>query len=362
MLIFHLILFIILAVSLFDNSKLTRSSKEIVVYVLMAVLIIFAGLRAPGIDRDYKNYQYLYSTIPGIQYLTLNPETYFNAISIEPTFMLLASITKLFIYNGLPVLIFVYALISISLKTVSILRISDYPLLTILLYFSTIFLLQDMTQIRVGIALSFAFLSIIALNERKLIKYVVFIIVGIFFHYSVIFFAPFYFLNSKKINKPLYLSFIVIPILLYFIRFNPLEILQSFDFGLYSTKLNNYVKMQSWLKEDINMFNFSIIIQIIFAFIFIYYADKSENKFTIILTKIFCIGIGVFFIFSFSPVIAFRSSELLTSVQIFLLPTIITSFKHKALGEFIIIVFALLHFINLIIVNTIFNPYHTLFS
>lgn len=362
MLIFYLILFIILVVSLFDNSKLTRNSKEIIVYALMAVLILFAGLRAPGIDRDYKNYQYYYSIIPEIQYLILDPKTYFDAASIEPTFMILASITKLFIYNGLPFLIFIYALISISLKTESILKISDHPLLTLLLYFSTIFLLQDMTQIRVGIALGFAFLSIVASKERKLIKYAIFIIIGIFFHYSVIFFAPIYFFNSKKINKPLYLSFIIIPIILYFTKFNPLEILQSFDFGLFSNKLDAYVKMQKWLKEEMNMFNFSIIIQIMLAFIFIYYADKSENKYTIILTKIFCIGIGVFYIFSFSPVIAFRSSELLTSVQIFLLPTIISSFRHKALGEILIIVFSLLHFVNQIIINNIFNPYNTIFS
>lgn len=361
MLIFYLLLFIILTASLLDNYKLTRNSKKIIVFAITAILILFAGLRAPDIDRDYKNYQHFYSIIPEIQYLILDPETYFRTVSIEPTFMLFASITKLFIYNGLPFLIFTYALISISLKTESILKISDHPLLTLLLYFSTIFLLQDMTQIRVGIALGFAYLSIVAANEKKLIKYIIFIIMGIFFHYSVIFFAPFYFFNSKKLNKPLYLSFIIIPILLYFTKFNPLEILQSFDFGLFSNKLDTYVKMQKWLKEEINMFNFNIIIQIVLAFVFIYFADKSENKYTIILTKIFCIGIGVFYFFSFSPVIAFRSSELLTSVQIFLLPITTNSFKHKALGEILIIVFSLMHFANQIIVNNIFNPYHTIF-
>lgn len=347
---------------MFDNSRFTRNSKVIIIYALTAVLILFAGLRAAGVDRDYKNYQYYFSVIPEIQYLVLDPKTYFAAVSIEPSFMLFASITKLFTYNGLPFLIFVYASISISLKIESILKISDRPILTTLLYFSTIFMLQDMTQIRVGIALGFAFLSIVASNERKLIKYIIFILIGIFFHYSVIFFAPFYLFSSKKINKPLYLSFIIIPIILYFTKFNPLEILQSFDFGLFSNKLDAYVKMQKWLKEEMNMFNFNIIIQIALAFIFIYYADKSENQYTIILTKIFCIGIGVFYFFSFSPVIAFRSSELLTSVQIFLLPTIISSFRHKALGETLIIAFSLLHFINQIIINNIFNPYHTIFS
>lgn len=362
MLIFYILISLVLGIALLDNTKLSSNSKAYLLYAMAFVLVLFAGLRGQSVDRDYINYQEFFALIPEIQYFFLDPSTYFEAVSIEPSFMLIASVIKAFFYNGLPLVIFLYALFSVFLKVKVMIKISDYPLLSFLLYFTTVFFLQDMTQIRVGIALCFAFLSIIAIEERQLVKFSVYILLGVFFHYSIIFFAPFYFIDRKNINKTLYVLVIVVPVFLYFTGFNPLEFLLLFDLGIFTNKLQAYVEMQKWLKEDMNMFNFNILFQIILSVLFVFKAEKSKNEYAIILTKIFAVGIAVFYIFSFSPIIAFRSSELLTSVQIFLLPIIISTFKHKALGEVLVIMFALLHFSNQIIINNIFKPYYTIFS
>lgn len=361
MIIYYVLFLSILFLSIFDT-KFDKNTKVTVLLIVAIVMVSFAGLRGENVDRDYSVYLDYFKKLPDIRMFFLEHEKFLESVSFEPSFILIFSSTKLLFNNGFAVAIFLYAFLGVALKFNTILKISDYPIYSVLLYFSTIFLLQDMTQIRVGVALGFVFLALIASVERQLTKYIIFILIGLFFHYSIIFFSVAYFLNSERINKKVYYLMIVIPIILYSIGFNPLDILLKFQLGVYTEKLQAYVEMQSWQKAKMNMFNFSIIFQIVLCVIFIQKSEKSSNKYFVLFTKLFTFGISAFYILSFSPVIAFRTSELLTSVQIFLLPMLIPTFKHKSIAEILIILFASLHFFNQIVVNKIFNDYSFIFS
>ncbi|NDP19742.1 MAG: EpsG family protein [Paludibacter sp.] len=361
MLIYYIFLFLFLFFAIFEN-KLTKNSKLLIIVISGVILILFAGLRGERIDRDYHIYQLYYKLVPSFFGFFHDSKSFFSTVSIEPSFILIFSILKSFFNNGFPIAIFFYALLGVTLKIKAIVKISDQILMSLLIYFTTIFLLQDMNQIRIGVAIGFILLSIPFILERNIVKFSIFIVLAVFFHYSAIIFAPFYFLNFKKINKVFYISLLSIPILLKLINFNPIELLLMFDFGLYTNKLKAYIEMQHWLKADINLFNFSILIQLFFSTIFIFISEKIENKYAVLLTKIYCFGIASFYLFSFSSVIAFRLSELLTSVQILLLPMLISIIKPKVIAEFAIIIISILYFTNQIVVNNIFHDYVTIFQ
>jgi len=360
MIIYYLIFiyFVIIAVL---RDKFTLNTQKQILLLSGILLIIFAGLRGERVDIDYKTYLSLFKNLPDISNLFVYHNFVFLG-TLEPSFILIGSIIKHFFLNGFPLIIFIYALIGVSTKIKAIPAISAYPLLSVLIYFSSLYFLQDMNQIRTGGAIGFVFLSFPHILNRDFIRFLLLVLVATFFHYSAIVFIPFYFFNRKSINKLFYIFIITVPIILNLMNFNFIEILTSLNLGIYSEKIHSYILMQNWLKEDINIFNFSIIFQILMSAFFIYFCEKTDNPYAVLFTKIMCFGVAFFYIFTFSPILAFRLSELLSAVQIFLIPLFLKIIKPKALSEAIVIFISILYFINLMVVNNIFNSYHTIFN
>ena len=58
-----------------------------------------------------------------------------------------------------------------------------------------------MTQIRVGVAAGFFLLALKPLAERQFKKFILYILIASFFHYSAIILFPFWFITNKKFNK-----------------------------------------------------------------------------------------------------------------------------------------------------------------
>lgn len=359
MIAYYIMFFFILVYAL-GSFKLTVESKRMSYFFVGAMLILFAGLRGPDVDLDNKAYLYLYNKTLSIQTLLSNPTYFFKQLKYEPSILIIFSIAKsVFANNGFQVAILLFAFISIGLKMKAISNMTEFLPYSILLFFSSTYLLQDFTQIRAAVASSFLLLSIPAIVSRDLKKFSICIILALFFHYSAVIFAPLYFLNTKKIDKLLYLSIIGVSILLAIMSFTPFDFLTKFDLGIYSEKIDAYLIGQKWEKREINIFNFSILLQIVISIFFLFFAEKTENKHAVILTKIYVFGIAVFYLFSSSPVIAFRLSDMLNVVQVILIPYILYSIKPKFVAEAAIIFIAVLFFLNQILVNPILHPYKT---
>lgn len=294
--IYYILFIIFIIFALLDNN-MTLKSKHLILMTSSVILILFAGLRGAYIDKDYKTYFTFFKELPTLPYLFTNTSSFFKALKIEPSFILIFSLVKSFFFNGFPIAIFLYALLGVSLKMRAIKKLTDLVMLSTLIYFSSIFLLQDMNQIRVGVAIGFLLLSTIYIEEKKLLKFIICILLAVFFHYASIVFIPFYFLNTKKINKPFFILLITIPILLCLIKFDPYSILTKIHFGVFTDKINTYIQIQKYKKEHINLFNFSIIVQIAFSLFFIFFSEKTGNKYAILLTKINCFSVACFIFF-----------------------------------------------------------------
>ncbi|HEY5589374.1 MAG TPA: EpsG family protein [Candidatus Paceibacterota bacterium] len=357
--IYFILFFAILFFVILDN-KLTKQSKSILFFGIGIILILFAGLRSPNVDFDYILYQLFFKQIFPINTLFTNSKLFYSIIKIEPSLLIIFSFAKTFFVNGLQISIFLYAFISISLKLNAIYKMTDYFMYTLLIYFSGIFLLQDMTQIRAAVAVGLILLSLPKIEEKKYIQFLIYISLAILFHYSAIIFLPFIFLNTKNINKMYYVFLIFIPLVLSVLKLDPINIISKMNLGIISEKFTQYITLQKSMKLHINIFNFNIIIQIVLSLFFIFYSENVNNKYAIILTKINCYSIAFFYLFAAIPVIAFRTNELLSSVQIILIPFLIYIIKPKVLAESIVVVIAFLILLNQLLVNPIINSYSSL--
>jgi hypothetical protein len=131
--------------------------------------------------------------------------------------------------------------------------------------------------------------------------------------------------------------------------------------GLISQIVHAQVIAQPLLKK-MNIFNLITLLNVILGLFFIFNSDRLKNEYSVILIKINSFSIIFYYLFSFSPIISYRTSEVLEIVQIILLPQLIYIIKPKMLAEGIIIIVALLYFINQVLVNPILKPYVCIFQ
>jgi hypothetical protein len=361
MLAYYLLFILFVCFAILDDN-LTAKSKHQILIISGAILVLFAGLRGTNVDADYSSYLNKFNNTPSISSLFTSPALFFSKMKVEPSMVIIFSFIKSIFRSGFPLAIFIYAFFSVTLKLRAISKMTDYVMLSTLIYFSGIFLLQDMTQIRAGFATGFLLLSIPYILQQDFKKFSIYILIAICFHYSAIIFAPFYFFNTKKVNKPLYFSILIIPIILALLKFTPFNILNQFNLGIYSEKINLYLIGQAWERRSINIFNFSILFQIAVSIFFILFSEKANNKYAVLLTKINCFGVAMFYIFSSSPVLAFRLSDILGIVQILLVPYMIHIIKPKALAESVVILISIAYLLNQTLINPILKPYTFIFN
>src|SRR3954469_5473248 len=200
--LFYFILFLLIGFILFISPSY-KGYQKFLLFIVAFILILVAGLRTPGVDSDSINYLTNFSTFG-------QPSSYFTDYEgnsfFEPAYYLIPSIINGFFHLDYVWVFLIFALLGIGLKVIAITRLTDFALLSILVYYCNFFILHDMTQIRAGVASGLILLSIPEIQKRNLLTFLLIIAIGTLFHYSMIIFLPVYFLSAKKINKFLYLS------------------------------------------------------------------------------------------------------------------------------------------------------------
>lgn len=354
--VFYFLIFLLVGFILFI-SPTYKDRQNYLLFALAVILILVAGLRTPGIDPDSINYLINFASFGG-------PDSYFRDYEInsffEPAYYLIPSLISVKLHLSYVWVFLTFATIGVALKFAAIKRLTDFALLSVLLYYCTFFILHEMTQIRAGIASALILLSIPEIQKRNLLRFLVFIAIGTLFHYSMIIFLPMYFLRAKSINKALYLSLLFVPFILHFFNINALSILQVFRLGIISDKVqlyNDLLEMDMFV--GINIFNILYLMQIFCCTVFILKSDLllENNKYAILLVKVYCIAAASFVLFSNIPVIAFRVNELLGSVQIILMPFILYLVRPKYIALAMVLFFALLCISNNLIHVGLLKPY-----
>lgn len=299
-----------------------------VLYFWLLVFVFYAALRDGGSVNDYLNYQLMYEN---------------DVYDLEYSFKLVCVFVKL-VFNNSFYLFLLYALIAVVVKFVAIKQLTPLLYLSLLLYFSDFYILQELTQMRAGVATSFLLLCIRPLYERKGGLFVLYAFMAIFFHLSAIVILPLWFLDGKKINPARYIVFLFFA---YFIAICKLDIV-SFVSYIPVSGIQDKFALYSAVKEldgdySANVFSLLFLGKMFIAIILLWKIEYISrcNKYAVLLLKIMFLSLFSLLLLSTNTAFALRTSELFGVVSLVLFPMIYYVVYPKEFAIFIVVVISL---------------------
>ena len=113
-------------------------------------------------------------------------------VIVEPTYIYIVKISSC-VGFGFPFVVFIYAILSIVIKAYAIRHYNERNVIVVL-YLSSYFVLHELVQIRVGLAVSFLFLGCYCYFSGQKYRALLFMLLAALFHMSAIVFpCVFYF-------------------------------------------------------------------------------------------------------------------------------------------------------------------------
>lgn len=331
----------------FNSKKIEKILSVFLFWGIALVLILIAGLRPVGIDRDSYQYATYIQTLKEI-----------SLIDKEPAFIFIKYLNDILFQSNVQTFFLIFAILGVFTKFLAIQRLSKLPLLSVFAYISYFFVLHEMTQIRAGVATGFFLLSIPDIYNKNLKSFIIKFLLAFSFHYSAIIMLPLYFLNSKKISKVFFLLPIIGLIGGYsnliniFLNTNIINILPE----IFVVKIQTYLMLLELgvHAEKLNIFStYSLTsLSILYFLLFLYTQNRLKFSYDIILIKILSIHLFILYLFLPIPVFSFRLSEFLYTIMIILLPNFILYFKERIFMLFLIsllfmyIFFKSIHLLN----------------
>jgi len=314
---------------LITRKKLTVSHKTLVLVFIGILLVLIAGLRPIGIDHDSLSYI-------SVLHVSLSQA---NFIDKEPTFWIINEINKVLFGGSEQTFFLIFAIIGVSLKLYVIRQYSVTPILSLLTYVSMFFILQEMTQIRAGVAIGFVFLALHDLERKRNISFVTKILIATLFHYSAIVMFMLYFLSRNKINSFFYFSLPLVGLFFSYtnvmleIMYQSVSILPDF----LSAKIHIYLSLMEQGKiKQVNPVNIGNLFLLCIYYLNLYIATNKQNfevkeGYYLLCIKLLGFGFFILFSFSFLEVFAYRMANYLFFSLVFLLPIIAQYFRQKIL-------------------------------
>ena len=303
-----------------------RALDEQFFVFISIILVLLAGLRYE-IGVDYNTYRFHYDYVPDV----LHYFRYDASIEIGYEF-----VTSVFKYLGAPfywVTLFVASVTFMLLYRLSF-QYSGYPILTLLMFFSSMYWGQVMGQMRqpLAILLLYQFIFLIVQNKKVLFSFVV-ILIAILFHKSLfLMLLPLVLLSLKLQFRYYFLIFFASVVVGYFVyplsdvivNILPNDILFRNSIVAYLTYLSNPIIFTTGMIERFMLF-------VIITYLCYKYDILQRDKVNLIFYNIYFYGICFYFLFiHVSTEIGARGSFVLTYSMFFLFPNILKSISSKS--------------------------------
>ena len=328
------ILFVILALlvilAFFEDERIRNRVWLLV--AIGALLTLYVAFRPAGLDKDYNSYLGFFKNPTGIV-----------AYLAEPTFKIISGFARM---CGAPLLIFViYAFLSVPLKIYSILRLSPYWYLSILVWFTHLFVIQEMTQIRVAVATALFLFSIPYLAEGRKGKFGLCLIFAILFHYSALALLPLVLIGNKPLSKLFRTMLFVLPAVMYTTPLVSMELLKMLPIPFVQQKLQMYEELMIYeggIWGEINIFNIMALMRLFAYYLLLWKYDYLSDKYPYmpVFMKIFCYSICLYVGLSFLPPVAMRVEEFVSIIDCIMFPLLATLVKPHWFGRLAVILYA----------------------
>ncbi len=310
-------LFTLFTILYFINIK-NKTISNIIFVLCGIVLILVAGLREKGLDKD----NYIYRGY----WMTNNLKDL-----VENSFILIRNFVKFDLGLKFQSFLLIYAFLGVTFKLISVKKLSPLIWGSLLVYFSHYFLLHEFTQIRIGVATGFLLLSLYYLSNKNYLVFYIFAAIAIFFHQSCFFIVLFPLIRNTEKHIKFYYWLVPTGYLLYFfntyLNINiPIPYLQE------RVEIYEKASESGFLKDEkTNVFNALFLIRIVILNVLLFYSKKISEHFPAVylLVKIYAISLFTFLFLSKIAVFAFRTQELLGVVEIILIPSLAFIFPKK---------------------------------
>lgn len=325
-----LVFFTTLLLSYYEEQLSKRTA--LILYVAVGVaLVLLAGLREVGSTPDTEAYEDMF---------TGKYEAITEAIT-EPSFLIISDILNN-MSLGINSLFFTYAIISISIHLSAFRKFSKLPFMTLAIYISFYYMMHDLVQIRAGVASGLFIWAMYFLYEGRRKLSVLFVIIGIFFHYSAaVGFAIFLFKNRMHTwEKNIMYAIIPFGLVAYFIN---LDISCLIPDGLGGAKLEYYRELKEYGVDEDQAgyplkYHVVIWLNIFMYFLSLYYHDylTTKVKYATIALKTQALAFAcLFFLNGVSSVLATRLNNYFSVASIFLWSSFVYLFTPLYVGKII---------------------------
>lgn len=320
-------------------------------YILLACsfifILIFAGFRFES-GYDFRPYRQIFNKSG---FFTIMKES-----NMEPGFAALICVLKKLGF-GFSALIFLMAFASISVKYKIIKEYSVYPFVSLIVYFSSNFIIQDFGQIRQGLAVGLTLYSIRYIKDKNLFKYLIIMFIAIMFHYSAVIFLPMYWMAQIKVNRKVIFSTIGLATVMFILSKSGV-----LDFIVLKVINQPYItyKYLAYMSGDggIGIFKFTLLTRVVIFIAFYMLRDKIEPKckYYNILLMLYLLSIFMFVAFNFNEGLALRGAIYFKIVEILIIPLIIYAVKDKIIMFNFLMIIYMLTFKDFLFEITAYRP------
>lgn len=309
----------------FSLSK--RINKSCFCFIVFTTLIFVIAVRPFSWGADAETYIQIYDLV--------NSNVKVNQ---EITFVIACKL----IYNlglGVRMLFVLYGTVTLYLKIKSITSNTIFPYLSFLLYFSCWFVLHDVYQIRVGVAIALFYFSIPYLRDKRWKEYIIISFVASLFHVQAILMFFLIFISKSKISLFTEIKYVILLFLSYAFYFLKIDILKISISTLSRIgiprfeQLNYYYDVANSGIIDLGKINaFSPIVLVrlfIVLFLFSNYRRLNSVSNYPLLIRILTLSFAIRMFLYPVPVLGMRVYEYFTSIDIFIFPLLLKIFKEK---------------------------------
>lgn len=194
---FYLICFVILLVLAILNVQMhDRLSNQMLSGLAALLLIGVAGLRYET-GGDWDTYAQLFREFPDLSRLIGHPKE-LMAQQVEEGFVLLNAVIKQ-LGGTVQHLFFVVTAVNLTLITCALQRYTKYPVVALLCYYGILYFQLEMIYIRQATAVALCFFALQYIQDHKIWKYMLIIVLACTFHRVAALMIPLYFLLDRKL-------------------------------------------------------------------------------------------------------------------------------------------------------------------
>lgn len=331
----------------------SRRNDIIIMMIGALVLLLFAALRNIEIGADTKQYV---SHFLKISYTKVSDfSTYSNGWygDIETGYKFYNKFLSFFSLHPQTITI-ANSILQIGLIAAVIIKESKDKWLSIFLYFTFCFYQTALNLTPSSFVSYFMFLSYPFIKQRRLIPFLLFVLIGMSFHTSAIFFLPLYFLYQIKINKKTISLFIgsgILGTILY-------STLLPFILKFIPAKYSVYIDGSNIIKQiSVELLVFAV--QLIAILLCLFIMNRKERNEFAYKNGIICWSFlyeSILYILATQASMFSRGAFLLSPYTIIMIPELISGIsdlRKRKLLTIEIVVFSIAIYIARVMINNV---------